>query len=213
MDDADTRGEACSKAGAGVAAIVLAAGESSRMGQSKALLEWGGKALVQHQVDELTSAGCEPVVVVVGHERKRVEEAIRCEGSCRVVVNEGYREGRASSVRVGAEALPEVVEAVVVASVDQPCRWATVRALIDSYRSEGGAIVVPRYEGRNGHPALFAGGLLGDLRAVAEASEGLRAVRGREASSTRFLDVADAWVRLDLNTPEDYASARASIEG
>jgi CTP:molybdopterin cytidylyltransferase MocA len=209
-------GDAALERGAGVAAIVLAAGESSRMGEPKALLDWGGKVLVQHQIDELTTAGCNPVVVVLGHDARRIAEAISCEGACRVVINEGYQEGRASSVRVGAEAVPDGAEAVVVASVDQPCRAGTVRALIESYRAAGGAIVVPRYEGRNGHPALFASELIGDLRAVAEASEGLRAVRRREAAGTRFLDIDDAWVRLDLNTPEDYAAAseaRAAPDG
>ena len=221
-------GDVMSKKALGVPAIVLAAGESSRMGRPKALLDWGGKPLVQHQVDELRAAGCDPIVVVVGHEATAITATIQCTGPCGVVVNDGYREGRASSVRVGARALADGgdgpddsagsdgIGAVVVASVDQPCRSTTVRTLIASYQREGGRIVVPRYEGRNGHPALFCGELLDDLGAVEESSEGLRAVRRREAAGTRFLDVEDAWVRLNLNTPEAYAravAAQATSEG
>ena len=91
---------------AGVAAIVLAAGESRRMGRAKARLDWGGTPLLQHQIDELDGAGCDPVVVVLGHEADSIAAAIRCAGGCRVVRNREYASGRASSLRAGAAALP-----------------------------------------------------------------------------------------------------------
>ncbi len=195
---------------AGVAAIVLAAGESRRMGRAKALLDWGGKPLLQHQIDELSAAGCEPIAVVLGHEAERIAAGIRCVGGCRVVRNREYASGRASSLRAGAGALPGDAVAVVVASVDTPLRGATVRALIAAWRGrpDPGAIVVPRHAGRNGHPGLFGGPLLAELRAVREESQGLRAVRRAHAAATTFLDVDDPLVTLNLNTPEAYESAR-----
>jgi CTP:molybdopterin cytidylyltransferase MocA len=192
----------------GVAAIVLAAGESRRMGRAKALLDWGGKPLLQHQIDELTSAGCAPIVVVLGHEADRIAAAVRCDGGCRVVRNRDYASGRASSLRAGAEALPDNAAAVVVASVDTPVRGATVRALIEVWKGRPGpdAIIVPRHAGRNGHPSLFDGALLTELRAVREESQGLRAVRRAHADATTFLDIDDPLVTLNLNTPEAYDS-------
>ena len=194
---------------AGVAAIVLAAGESRRMGRPKPLLDWGGKPLLQHQIDELSAAGCEPIVVVLGHDAERIAAAIRC-GGCPVVHNREYASGRASSLRAGADALPDDAAAVVVASVDTPLRSATVGALIEAWRdrADPGAIIVPRHAGRNGHPSLFGGSLLPELRAVREESQGLRAVRRAHADATAFLDVDDPLVTLNLNTPQAYESAR-----
>lgn len=189
------------------AALVLAAGESSRMGRPKALLDWGGTPLLQHQVDQLVEAGCDPIVVVVGARAQQVRARLRRGSRCRVVENAAYRSGRASSVRVGARALPDAVDAVVVASVDGPLTATTVRALMDERAHGGAAIVVPRHEGRNGHPALFGGELLGELREVTEAGEGLRTLRRAHADATTFLDVDDPRVLLNLNTPDEYASA------
>ena len=195
---------------AAVAAIVLAAGESRRMGRAKALLDWDGKPLLQHQIDELSAAGCEPIVVVLGHEEERIAAGLRCDGGCRVVHNREYASGRASSLRAGADALPDDASAVVIASVDTPLRSATVGALIEAWRgrADPGAIIVPRHAGRNGHPSLFGGSLLPELRAVWEESQGLQAVRRAHTASTAFLDVDDALVTLNLNTPEAYAAAR-----
>ena len=198
----------------GVAALVLAAGESRRMGRPKALLDWGGKPLLQHQIDELAAAGCDPVVVVLGHEAPTIEAAIDCRGPCRIVLNSRYMSGRASSLRAGAATLPDDTGAVIVASVDGPCSTSTVRALIDAWRAgpTPGSIIVPRHEGRNGHPALFDGSLLAEIRAVEERSQGLRAVRRAHVATTTFLDVDDPLVTLNLNTPEDYAAAKTRLD-
>lgn len=195
---------------AAVAAIVLAAGESRRMGRAKALLDWDGKPLLQHQIDELSAAGCEPIVVVLGHDADRIAAGIRRDGGCRVVHNREYASGRASSLRAGADALPDDAAAVVVASVDTPLRSATVGALIEAWRgrADPGAIIVPRHAGRNGHPSLFGGSLLPELRAVREESQGLRAIRRAHTDATAFVDVDDPLATLNLNTPEAYESAR-----
>ncbi len=191
-----------------VAALILAAGASSRMGEPKALLDWGGKPLLQHQIHELTAAGCEPVHVVLGHEAQRIKESVCCPEPCRLLLNAQYMAGRASSVRAGAATLPDDAAAVVIASVDTPCRATTVRTLIQAWRAGDAAIVVPRREGRNGHPAVFDGALLPELRAVEERHEGLRAVRRAHVQATQFLGMDDPLVGLDLNTPEDYEAAR-----
>ena len=69
--------------GGRVAGMILAAGESTRMGEAKALLEWGSKTLMQHQIDELTAAGCDPIIVVIGHDAKEVRARVRCAAPCR----------------------------------------------------------------------------------------------------------------------------------
>jgi molybdenum cofactor cytidylyltransferase len=193
-----------------VAALIVAAGESRRMGKPKALLDWQGKPLLQHQLDELNAAGCDPVVVVLGHEAITIEDAIRCADPCHVVINTRYMTGRASSLRAGAAAMPAGTAAVVICGVDTPCAATTVRRLVEQWRAVAERIVVPRFQGHNGHPALFDGALLPELRLVEEQNEGLRAVRRAHADSTRFVDVDDPWVALNLNTPEAYAAAKSN---
>ena len=195
------------RAGA-VAALILAAGESSRMGRPKALLDWGGKPLLQHQIDEMAAAGCDPVQVVLGHESQRIEGALRCTDPCRTVLNGQYQTGRASSVRTGAATLPDSATAIVIASVDTPCRAATVRAMILAWHEGSASIVVPRREGQNGHPTLFDGALLAELSEVEERDGGLRAIRRAHTESTQFLDLDDPLVGLNLNTPGAYQAAR-----
>ncbi|PZC48367.1 MAG: molybdenum cofactor cytidylyltransferase [Chloroflexi bacterium] len=195
-----------------IAGLILAAGESQRMGRPKALLDWAAKPLLQHQIDELLAAGCDPIVVVLGHDAAPIETAITCAAPCRLVRNDDYRSGRASSIRAGAGALPDDATAIIVASVDTPLRAATVRALVEHWQTAQprSAIVVPRLAGRNGHPALFDAALLPDLRAVQESSQGLRAVRRAHTARTAFLDLDDPLVALNLNTPQAYDAARAA---
>ena len=180
------------------------------MGEPKALLRWGTVTLLQHQVDALRSAGCDPIVVVLGHEAERLRAGLECRPPCRIVVNGAYQEGRASSVRTGMAAAPDGARAVVVASVDQPCRATTVRALISAQSERGAPIAVPERNGQRGHPAVFAGALLPELRRVQEQTQGLKAVRRAHADETIFVASDDPWVTLDLNTREDYAAARTA---
>lgn len=183
-----------------VAAVVTAAGYSSRMGSHKALLDWHGKPLLQHQLDAL--AGFGEVIAVLGHEAERIAAVLRLGPNQRVVFNPHYPEGRASSLRTGFEAISTSPEAVLVVGVDQPFAPETLERLLDEM-GPGVAIALPVSAGRRGHPGLFAGSLLDELRAVTEEGEGMRAVVRRHP--VREVLVADSF--LDLNRPEDYARA------
>jgi molybdenum cofactor cytidylyltransferase len=189
-----------------VAALLLAAGLSSRMGRPKPLLPWGGQTLVEFQVGQMKAAGIDDVIVVTGHEAAAVSGALAHSGA-RVVFNPRFIEGRAGSVRTGAAALGEGVEQIVLLSVDQPRPAAITRALIEAHAMSGALIAVPRYDGRRGHPVVFAGTLLAELRTVDEAGEGLRAVRRAHAGGTIEVEVDDPRALLDVNTPGAYAEA------
>ena len=191
-----------------IAAILLAAGESSRMGQPKQLLDWQGRPLVTAQIETLLDAECQPVIVVLGAHANRIRQAIPARADVQVITNHGWRSGRASSIRAGARAVPANVDAVVVVSVDQPTRAEIVVELAEKLDSSADTLIaLPRHEGRNGHPPMFRAELLRELQNVTERQEGLREVRRRHANRTIFQEMNDPLVTLNLNTPEAYERA------
>ena len=191
-----------------IAAILLAAGESSRMGQPKQLLDWQGRPLVVAQVEALLAAGCRPVVVVLGAYAGRVRPLLPDRSDVQITTNRNWREGRASSIRAGTRAVPPSVDGVVIVSVDQPTDASVIQQLESGLAAASDALsAVPRHEGRNGHPPIFRSQLLPELQNVTERQEGLRQVRRRHADRTIFLEMNNPIVTLNLNTPEAYRRA------
>ena len=182
-----------------VAAILLAAGESRRIGSPKPLLAWQGATLIEYQIAQLREAGVDDVIAVLGHRSEDVLPLVTAAGA-RGVVNENYREGRASSLRTGADAV-EGAQTIVILSVDQPRPAAVTRRLLASHAS---GITLPSHDGRRGHPVILNGALLPELRKFDAASKGLRAVLARHHSDVHEIPFDSASVLLDLNTPEDY---------
>ena len=181
------------------------------MGKAKSLLPWNGEPLVAYQVRQLRAAGVADVVVVVGHEAARVRPVAEAAGG-RVVENPAYRAGRAGSVRAGAAALPDDTRAVVTLNVDQPRTATLVGRILAAHLAADAAITTPEQGGRRGHPVIFAGSLLGELRAVSEESEGLRAVVRRHAGRRQIVPVDDPAIHLEFNTPDEYATAVSGLE-
>ena len=192
-----------------VAAILLAGGESTRMGVPKPLLEWGGYTLIEYTLAQLKGPPVDRVVVVLGHGADDVLPYVRS-AAAQAVVNELYAEGRASSLRVGAAALPDDATAVLILNVDQPRPHDVIARLVDVHRHSGSLITVPTFEEKRGHPPVLDGSLLPELRAVNEATQGLRAVIARHEADVTELAFETAAVLLDLNQPQDYQQARAS---
>ena len=190
------------------AAILLAAGASTRMGRPKQLLDWGGKPLVAAQVEALLASDCAPIIVVLGAHEHSVRSAVPDHPAVRSLTNHAWRAGRAGSIRTGARAVPPHLDGVVVASVDSPCSPSAIQACGDALANEPDAwIAVPRCAGRNGHPPLFRSNLLPELQSVSERGEGLRALRRRHAERTIFAETGDLLCLLNLNTPESYQRA------
>ncbi|HXF51367.1 MAG TPA: nucleotidyltransferase family protein [Dehalococcoidia bacterium] len=190
-----------------VAAILLAAGRSERMGRPKPLLPWGSQTLVAYQVTELAAAGCDPVIVVLGHDADAVLPHLD-HPRVEVVVNPRYDEGRASSLRAGAQAVPYDADAVVVLSVDQPRPREVVLRLLAEHERSGALVTQPEHRGHRGHPVVLSAALLPELRQVTEETLGLRAVLRAHAGETRLVPFDDAVVTVDLNTPADVERAQ-----
>lgn len=184
-------------------AVVTAAGASTRMGRPKALLGWGGKPLLQHQMDALRDWG--RVIVVLGHEATSIQATVSLPANVRVIVHPAYALGRSSSLAAGFAAIPPGPAAILVAGVDQPLDTEVLAMLLDAMDSH--AVCVPTCQGHRGHPVLLAGRLLGELQAVQHEPEGLRTIVRRHAASCREVAVPGSFPLLDLNTPEAYTRA------
>ncbi|MFP5503565.1 MAG: NTP transferase domain-containing protein [Candidatus Sericytochromatia bacterium] len=187
-----------------IAAVVTAAGLSTRMGRPKALLDWHGRPLVAHQVAAL--ARLRQVVVVLGHEAEAIGRAVPASPGVRLVLNPAYESGRVSSLVAGFQAIEAPVEAVLVVGVDQPLAPGLVAALLAGWDGRS-PVAAPTYEGRRGHPVLFRGDLLAELLAIREETQGLRAVTARHREGRQEVPVPFPEVLLDLNTPEAWRTA------
>ena len=198
----------------GVAAVLLAAGESTRMGEMKALLPWrDGQPLIAAQVRALHEAGYGPIVVVVGHEAERVSAALPGDVPVNVIINERYAQGRSSSIFAGVMSLThEVPDAVLVVSVDQPRSAAMLRSLREAWEREQPPIAVPSLDGRAGHPPIFAGELIPELLQVDERSAGLRQVMRNFGGGRLLVAVDDPLTLTNLNTRADYEAALRALE-
>jgi CTP:molybdopterin cytidylyltransferase MocA len=189
-----------------LAALLLAAGESTRMGRLKALLPWQGTTLLEYALRELGASRVDATWVVLGHAAEELSPIVARAGAS-PVQNPRYREGRATSIAAGAAALPPTTTHLLVASVDQPRPRAVVDALISAHLAADASISRAVHAGKHGHPTIFAAALLEELRRVDEASEGMKSVLRRHAEAIQDVEIDDPAVLLNLNTPDEYAAA------
>jgi len=154
-----------------IAAIILAAGPSSRLGRPKQLVEVDGQSLIERALDAANGAGCEPVLVVIGANDRQVVARIRKSGA-EIVKNVDWKKGLGSSIRAGIERLlksdPET-SAVLLMVCDQPLVLAQhLRRLVDFRRETGRPIVCSRYAETVGVPAIFGREFFGELMQLGE---------------------------------------------
>jgi molybdenum cofactor cytidylyltransferase len=187
-----------------LAGVVLAAGESRRMGQPKQLLPFGERTILERVVDTLLTAGVGEVVVVLGHLADRVR-AVLGNRPVTAVVNEFYRQGMLSSVKCGVRAIGAGYDAVLFALGDQPhIEGAVVSEVMRAYRAGNAGIVIPRYGDKKGHPIII--NLQKYREAIVNLPEdtGLNALMQEHADDVRLIDVATEDIIRDIDVPDDY---------
>ena len=186
-----------------ISALLLAAGESRRMGDFKQLLRFGDKSFVEHCVDNLLASQVAEVIVVTGHRESDVKRAL----SDRPVMfahNSEYKSGMTSSIKRGIRAVSETGKACVLALVDQPrIAPGVINRIIETYEKAQPIIVIPTYRGENGHPILIDMKLKDEILKM-DPSEGLRQVVHAHQSEIVRVEVSDQSVLEDCDSPEDY---------
>jgi molybdenum cofactor cytidylyltransferase len=205
--------------GGAIAGLVLAAGESSRMGRDKALLPYQGRTFLETIVAKLRAAGIARVVVVLGHHADLIQQALDL-GGVEIALNPNYRRGQTSSLQAGLAALDSPgagsapaqaapPDAIVLCLVDHPAfDPATVGALVATFDRTHASVVVPTHGGRRGHPTLIARPLFAPLLALSTV-EGANTVIRAWREKTAHVEVPDPGILVDV---DDEAAFR-SLEG
>jgi molybdenum cofactor cytidylyltransferase len=192
-----------------IAAIVLAAGLSRRMGQAKLLMPVGGRAIIRYVVESVLAGGVDSVWVVTGPDVEPIEAAL-AGFEVQIVVNPAPEEGQAGSVRTGIAALPPSVEAVLIALGDQPALAPSIiPALLAARRASPKLIVAPRYRDGQGNPVLFKREIFPELLRLT-GDLGARPIIQKEPARVEWVEL-DLPMPPDVDTPDDYERIRANL--
>jgi molybdenum cofactor cytidylyltransferase len=197
-----------------IAAVVLAAGRSTRMGgPNKLLAEIARRPLVRIVAEEALASRADPVIVVAGHQREGVEKAL-AGLPVRVVHNPDFAEGLGTSLRAGIAAVPADIDGVIVCLADMPRVDAVLmNRLIAAFDPDRGAlVVVPTFEGKRGNPVLWSRRFFPDLMAI-EGDVGARHLIGRYGEAVAEVPVEGKATLIDVDTPEALSGIKAEMEG
>ena len=207
------RTEPVPEKGRSIAAIVLGAGRSSRMGgPNKLLAEIGGKPLVRIVVDQVLASRARPVIVVTGHQRERVEAALKGL-PVKFVHNPHFADGLGTSLKAGVGALPAEVDGAIVCLGDMPqVDAALIDRLIGAFDPDAGALaVVPTIDGKRGNPVVWSRRFFPDLMAV-EGDIGARHLIGRYTEVVAEVPLSGTAALTDVDTPEALEAVKAELE-
>ncbi len=194
-----------------IGAIVLAAGESRRMGRQKMLLPYGDKTVVEHVVDTLAGGPIAGLIVVTGKDHDRIREAVGYR-AVQLIHNPDWETGMLSSVRAGIAAAPPDWEGLLIAIGDQPAiQRDVVKRVVNRFDRGGKGIVVPVYGGRRGHPLVFASAYRRDVLTRHE-DRGLRGLLRDYPDDIAEVTVDTDTVLTDMDHPEDYQRELRSLE-
>jgi molybdenum cofactor cytidylyltransferase len=197
-----------------IVAVVLAAGESSRMGRPKALLPIEGVRFIEKIVNSLKSTRVGKTIVVLGHNAEEMRRKI-ADLSVDVVINPDYKQGQLSSLMAAVRSIASSanagdVDGILVHLVDHPyISPDLVNLMIERFYESKKLIVVPRYRERRGHPVILSKLLFEELLAT-PLDQGAKAVVHAHSSETLEIVTDDEGVTIDIDTPEEY---RRHVQG
>ena len=188
-----------------IIAVILSAGESSRMGRPKALLPVDGETFIERIVGALARSRVGKIIVVLGHDADELRRQIEFL-PVTILINQDYRLGQISSLQVAVRYLDkdENCDGMLVHLVDHPyIDGALVDLMIERFHASKKLIVVPRYHGKRGHPVIFSRALFAELL-NAPLDQGAKAVVNAHRDETLEIETDDPGIAVDIDTPELY---------
>ena len=196
-----------------IAAILLAAGASRRMGSPKALLKIHETTFIHRCVNVLHTSGIEKIIVVLGADAGRITHAL-AGAQVIIALNEQYQTGQLSSVIAGLRVAESFSpDAILLHPVDHPLISKTVTAsIIQRFKQNGSSIIVPTFNGRRGHPVLFSSKLFEEIK-NAPPDVGARSVVWSHASEVVEIETDDGGILFNVDTPEDYKRLLVRLSG
>ena len=196
-----------------ISAIILAAGQSKRMGQPKLLLPWKNVTVLEQVIAVFADSGVEDILVITGGAHEQIQEIVwKCREiyPVRSVYNKDYENGELlSSIWCGLRHLTEqTAEAVLIGLGDQPqIQEGSVRAVRDAFLQTGKALIVPSYQMRRGHPWLVARPLWQELLEM-NATQTPRDFLNAHGKHIHYVEIDSPSILTDLDTPEQYRMAQ-----
>jgi molybdenum cofactor cytidylyltransferase len=184
-------------------AIILAAGESKRMGFPKMLLVFDNKSMIENVIENVTNSVVDNIMVVLGSDREKLVKVVEV---CPVsyCYNDNYKKGMLESVKCGFRNIPSDFEAVLVFQGDQPLITPEViNSIIVAYKSSGKGIVIPVYENKRGHPLLIDKKYKDEIEKL-DSHEGLRSLASHFINDVLEVETNDRGIIIDFDTYEDY---------
>jgi CTP:molybdopterin cytidylyltransferase MocA len=194
-----------------VAAILLAAGQSRRMGAFKPLLPFGNTTVIEHCIDYLQRGGAETIVVVVGHRADEVRHALN-ESDIIFAVNPDPNSEMGASIAAGIRVLPASSAATLIALVDHPAVPPNVVATLIETWQHGARLIIPTWQGRGGHPVLVDLSFRSELLNL-DATGGLRALFDAHRNLVERVLVDSPYVARDMDTWDDYLTLHQEVIG
>jgi len=187
----------------GIGAIILAAGESKRMGFPKMLLPFHGATMIENVIANVSESLVESALVVLGAEKDKLIEVIK-KTTATWCYNYNYKEGMLSSVKCGFQNLSLDIKVVLVFQGDQPLITSDViNSLIESYKSSGKGIVIPVYNGKRGHPLLIDRKYSNDIEKL-DTRDGLRSLAYKFSEDVLVVETECPGILRDFDTYKEY---------
>jgi molybdenum cofactor cytidylyltransferase len=186
-------------------AVVLAAGQSKRMGKPKPLLKFSEKTFLGHIISVLKNSEVDEITVVLGAAAEEIQRTVDLSGVT-VVINEDYLKGQLSSLIRALEQIPEQTEAIILCLVDHPFLTSElVNEIIRKFRENKSPVIIPVYNKERGHPTLFSRALFNKL-INAPHDKGARHVVYSNEDKVLEVNTSERGTRIGIDTPQQYKS-------
>ena len=190
-----------------ISGIILAAGLSTRIGEPKQVLPFNGSTIIETVIDNLLGSKFDEVIVVIGHEAKKIKARIQHK-PVKIVFNPDYRSGMLTSAQCGVRSISESADAFALALVDQPFITSNlIDLVVDAHTQTDRGISLPSHENRRGHPVIFDSRYAADILALEPESGGVKSLLRKYAHDIHYVVVDTDRVLRDIDYRKDYEEA------